>query len=115
MVTIAELHYTVTLYRPTLTVNNEGGRERSYVAEDPIKGSVKRINQARVLEAGGDALIDTDKIVIRYTKDRDEITKEWEVEYMNKRATIVDINFTGLYNRQWIELIVKDKTSGTGI
>jgi SPP1 family predicted phage head-tail adaptor len=115
MAGVAELHYYIRLFRPEVIINDEGGREKTFLPEVITKGSVDRLNQARILEAGADALLDTEKVVLRFTKERANITKEWEVEYFGKRATIVEINYTGLHKREWIELLVKEKVNGSTV
>jgi SPP1 family predicted phage head-tail adaptor len=84
-----ELNRKVNFKKPTESINDEGGRENTYVAElTSIPAKIKRNNQLRALEAGAVALINSDTVTIRNSANRDQITKEWLVTYDSKDHVI---------------------------
>ena len=93
MVITGELNRKVNFKKPTESVNDEGGRENTYVAElTSIPAKIKRNNQLRALEAGAVALINSDTVTIRNAENRDQITKDWLVTYSGKDHVIHSIN-----------------------
>ena len=88
-----ELNRKVNFKKPTESVNDEGGRENTYVAElTSIPAKIKRNNQHKALEAGATVLINSDTVTIRNSENRDQINKEWLVTYDSKDHVIHSIN-----------------------
>jgi head-tail adaptor len=101
-----ELNKKVHFKKPTQTINDEGGTENTYVAElSSIPAKIKRNNQSRALEAGATVLINSDTVTIRNADNRDQIDKNWLVNYDSKDHVIHSIDAT----EQEVKFIVKAK------
>ena len=106
MVMTGELNRKVFFKKPTTTVNDEGGQEKTYVAElSSIPAKIKRNNQLRALEAGATVLINSDTVTIRNANNRDQIDKDWLVTYDSKDHVIHSIDATDAQ----VKFIVKAK------
>lgn len=79
----------ITFKSPTVTVNDEGGRDHSYSAAINTKAKVQGVRQSR----GDDpATISSEKkFTIRYRAEADIITKDWLITYNGKDYTIHSI------------------------
>lgn len=101
-----QLNRKVHFKKPTMSVNDEGGPERTYVAElSSIPAKIKRNNQIRAFEASATVLINSDTVTIRNANNRDQINKEWLVTYDSKDHVIHSIDATP----EEVKFIVKAK------
>lgn len=77
---------------PTVTQNDEAGEVTTYADGIETWAKIKRNNQYRALEAGSDALIDSDTVTIRNAANRQDINKDWLMNYDGKDHVIHSID-----------------------
>lgn len=106
-----DLNEKLTFRKPTVTTNDEGGRDISYAADTlTIWGMVKSINQTRVLEGSGDALVDAKEVYVRNANNRAEISKDWLL--VHKGVVHIIQSKEPFDDNRFLKFIAKSKGTG---
>jgi SPP1 family predicted phage head-tail adaptor len=82
---------TVELKKPTVTVNDEGGREIGHATEITTKAKVVEVKQTRDTEGHVTSLTGVKDFIIRWSSARAVIDKDWKVGYNGKDYTISEV------------------------
>lgn len=107
MAVAGELIEVVVFKSPTVTVNNEGGRAKSFASTITTKAKVRSGRQARTEP---DALSVSKEFTIRYRQDADLITKDWLIAYDGEDYTINSIDLD--IKKQFLTFSGATKTHG---
>jgi head-tail adaptor len=82
----------VTFKQPASSLNDEGGKEKTYSDFITTRAYVTDFNQYRTTEAEAVVLIGALDFYVRWSSDREQITKDFLISYKGKDWTIHKIN-----------------------
>lgn len=90
-----DLTERVVFKQPTSSLNDEGGIELDYTTTPLLLSTwakVSRFNIKKTSEALSEALVGSLDFYIRASDDREDITKDWLIEYAGEDYTISEID-----------------------
>lgn len=108
MARLSEIRVPIIFKENSGTTNDEGGLEETYTDVLETVAAVNPISQSRLIEAGIDAIVEADEVILR-NLDLEGLNKDWIVEYDGRDHTIHAIKTFGLNRSQWLRLITKVK------
>ena len=104
-VSAGELNRIVVLKSATYTRDAGGSKKTTHTEAATVRASIKQTSQQRALEVAP-VLLNTDKVIIRYSSTVSAINKDWLINYDDKDHVIQSIETEG---KKFITLIVKAK------
>jgi SPP1 family predicted phage head-tail adaptor len=90
-ITSGELRHRVVFKQPTSSLNDEGGKETTYTSLITTWAKVDSFSQRRATEAEAVVLIGALDFYIRWSTQRETITKDWLLSYRSQDYTIHQI------------------------
>ena len=83
-----ELKHKIVFKQPSSLKNDEGGIRKTYTTFLETWAKVDRFNQYRTTEAEAAVLIGALDFYVRHSTDREQITKDFLINYRNQDYTI---------------------------
>lgn len=83
-----DFRYSIALWQPVETQNEEGGMERSFSLAFTTLAAIRSINTRRLNEAAAVALLHSQDFFIRYVESRPFPSTGWQIIYNGKTYTI---------------------------
>jgi SPP1 family predicted phage head-tail adaptor len=87
-ITSGDLRHKVVFKQPSSLKNDEGGKEITHADAITTWARVEKFNQYRKTETNATTLTGALDFYIRYSTDRQAITKDWLIRYNGKDYTI---------------------------
>lgn len=107
-----DLIFGIILRQPAKTTNTQGGREVAYTDKIITRAAIRELSSQRASDPQATALLNSKDFYIRWSQERQGITKDWIIEYDSEYYTINEIQKFDQDRQRFIRINAKVKTDG---